>query len=77
MALGVLLMGVSNSYALALIGRVITDFGAASAMADRLLPSFSPSYLLAAGVALLGAVGLMLLPRGATPEHIARVGAAL
>jgi len=37
----------------------------AGMMADR-LPSFSASYLLAAGVALLGAVGLSLLPRGAT-----------
>lgn len=37
----------------------------AGMMADR-LPSFSASYLLAAGVALVGAVGLVLLPRGAT-----------
>ncbi len=37
----------------------------AGMMADR-LPSFSASYLLASGVAFVGAVGLALLPRGAT-----------
>ncbi|MCX8031933.1 MAG: MFS transporter [Thermoleophilia bacterium] len=37
----------------------------AGVMADH-LPSFRASYLMAAGVALLGALGLSLLPRGAT-----------
>lgn len=42
----------------------------AGMMADR-LPSFSAGYLLASGVALVGAVGLLLLPRGAT-SHLGR-----
>jgi MFS family permease len=42
----------------------------AGVMADR-LPSFSASYLVASAVALVGAVGLMLLPRGAT-SHLRR-----
>jgi MFS family permease len=45
----------------------------AGMMADR-LPSFAASYLVASGVALVGAIGLILLPRGAT-SHLGRAAA--